>query len=303
MKKRIIITGAGGFLGCNVVESILADQVFDKVYAVTLGSEQMKLRFQESEMLSIYEADAITTGSIPLDAEDLVLNCVYPRAMKGKDITFGIDYIESVFQIAAKASVKGIVNISSQSVYDPQRDRPATEQDIPCLTDEYSIGKYCIELLLNNICKMVPHTNIRLASLIGPGFDQRVVNRLVDIALRDHVLRVQLNRQQFGYLDVADAARGLKKLMQVDPSKWETVYNLGPKQAITLHEMAYYIKDILLKDFDINIVIESVNGNEIQNTALDSNLLVSTIGEFRFLSAQESIRRIIRAKIGYEKQK
>ena len=59
----------------------------------------------------------------------------------------------------------------------------------------------------------------------------------------------------------------------------------------------------LFKDFDINIVIESVNGNEIQNTALDSNLLVSTIGEFRFLSAQESIRRIIRAKIGYEKQK
>lgn len=64
---------------------------------------------------------------------------------------------------------------------------PADENTVLCLESKYAVGKYATELLVNAICgKAVLHTNIGLASLIGAGFDQRIVNKMVNQIIKKY---------------------------------------------------------------------------------------------------------------------
>ena len=300
--SRLIITGAGGFLGCNVVKGILAEKTFDEIIAVTIGAEQMKSIFAGAEGLEIYEAGAITAGSVKLVSDDLVLNCAYPRAMKGADVTAGLDYVESVFQAAEKAAVRGIVNISSQSVYDPHRDHPAAETDVPVLTNEYAIGKYCLEMLLRNVCRDIPFTNVRLASLIGPGFDARVPNKMVKFALEKGVITAQENNQRFGYLDVEDAVRGLIGLLKLSPEKWKQIYNLGGKETYTLVEIAECAADYAGQYTGNKVVVDKVQSDAVLNSSLNSDLLITDIGVYEKNSLGMSIEKIVVHAVNKAKQ-
>lgn len=291
--NRLIITGAGGFLGSNVIKSVITERCFDEIIAITLGAEQLKECIGEVNQLHIYEADAIENGEVKLRKDDLILNCAYPRAMKGADVTSGLDYVELIFRTAAEESVKGIVNISSQSVYDPQRDHPAVETDVPVLTDEYSIGKYCMEMLLRNVCKDIPYTNIRLASLIGPGFDVRVPNKMVKFALEKGEIMVQVNDQHFGYLDVADAVRGLIGVLMMDPKGWKPVYNLGGEQTYSLLEIAECIEKAVKNVAGRDVMVIKTEGSGALNSALDNTLLKNDIGEYQVLSLIQSLQRMI----------
>lgn len=295
--SRIVITGAGGFLGSNLVKTLSEKEIFDEIVGITLGAKEMRSRIPEQDGLRIYEADAIKKEEVRLSSEDIVLNCAYPRSVKDTDVAGGLDYVESVFQAAAEARVQGIANVSSQSVYDPKRDHPAKETDVPVLCDGYAIGKYCMEILLRNICKDIPYTNIRLASLIGPGFDARVVNKLVKIALREHRIVVQDNQQNFGYLDVQDAVRGLCGLVSMDVKDWKPLYNLGAQRTTTLVEIARCIADVFEKEYGLAIKVETASGDGFLNTALDSGLLIKDIGECREMSLKDSVEMIIKGTV------
>lgn len=292
---RLVVTGASGFLGSNLCRVICTENFFDNVIALTHRVNAMRLEFSTTDTIQIFGEDALVTGEVQLTNKDILINCAYPRAMNGVDVTSGLDYVESVFRLAASSKIKGIINISSQSVYDPQREHPATEDEMPCLTDEYAIGKYCMELLLRNVCKDIPYTNIRLASLIGPGFDVRVPNKMARNAINTGKIKVETNNQKFGYLDVEDAVNGLKLIALLDPLKWRPIYNLGSSKTYSLTTIAETVKEVLSKTHNLDILIEEKNGDAVLNTDLDSSRLISDVGEYQTHSLKESIIRIIEA--------
>ncbi len=296
MRKRFVITGAGGFLGYELLEYLCREKICQSIIAITLGADELKKRleyFTDHSIIEVYEAEAITNGEITLDRDDIILNCAYPRAMKGTDITEGIDYIESVFQNAAASGVRGIVNVSSQSVYNPNRDHPATEDDSPFLYDGYSIGKYCIEVLLRNVCRNIPHTNVRLASMIGPGFNIRVPNKMVEHALTTGEIHVEVNQREFSYLDVEDAARGLIRIASSDPEGWHEVYNMGADETYTLIDIADVIKRKLMEMNNISVEIIKHESEAVSNSALCNNKVKSLIGQYSLIPLEQSIEKII----------
>ena len=296
MRQRVVIVGAGGFLGRNLVKHISCSDYY-QIIAITQGADQFRKNTVELPQVMVFSEDALKTGEVVLNMDDLLVNCAYPRAMQGADITIGLDYIEHVFKMAAKAKIKGIINISSQSVYDPKRNLAATEKDTPNLQSIYAVGKYCVEKLLNNICCNIPHTNVRMASLIGPGFDERVPNKMVKYALANKKIVVQDSRQIFGYLDIKDASRGIAKLLQFPIKKWERVYNLGTERGYTLLQIAEVIANILLTQKGIPISVEIISNDYYENSTVDSSLLKRDIGEFCEVSLEDSIRSIVEGKI------
>ena len=193
------------------------------------------------------------------------------------------------------------MNISSQSVYDPERQKPATETDTPVLRDVYSTGKYCVELLLNNICANIPHTNIRLASLIGPGFDVRMPNKMCASALEKHTITVARNEDRYGYLDVQDAAFAICELAKKPPCSWQTVYNLGINGSYTTEDIGRTIARVLKSEYNFSTNLVFSESDSHNNSELCNDLLVKDIGEYSKTSLQESIRRILefmRPRIG-----
>ena len=223
-------------MGTELLRQI-PDTHFDKIVAVTSKRE---LPAQESfgDRLVIVAPDDIEKNKEIFASADILLNCAFPRNVDGTSLAQGLAFIDAMFAAAASAGVGAVVNVSSQSVYSQHRSEPATEKTPLCLESKYAVAKYAVELLLEARCQGIPHTNIRMASLIGPGFDQRVVNKMVKKALAGERLSVQENGSRFGFLDVRDAAAGLLAVCKSNPATWKAVYNLGPDDFVSLTEIA-----------------------------------------------------------------
>lgn len=230
--KRVLITGAGGFLGRHLVKRFLEEDDIE-VFALTSQKEALEIVFGNSKLFTVLcKEDDINKNDF-----DILINCAYPRNVDGIQMAEGLSYIDRVYRAAASGKVKAVINISSQSVYSQIRKSAADEDEPINLETKYAIGKYAVELLTNRMFEKIPHTNIRLGSLIGAGFDQRLVNKFVRQAMEGNALNIKGGNQQFGFLDVRDAADAIAVMIQKN-KKWHEIYNLGSERGYSLLEIA-----------------------------------------------------------------
>ncbi len=223
LPKKIMVTGAAGFLGRNLVAELVRRG--HAVYAVTSKSEE---ELGANGLAAVVGNRDFETISELLDATDVLVNCAFPRNVDGRKLAEGMDYLQRVFATAGASNVGSVVNISSQSVYSQSRTEPAREDTPVCLESKYAVAKYASEQLLEAYCGNKLHTNIRLASLIGPGFDQRFINVMAKRALENGIVEVSDSGSRFGFLDVDDAVTALVALCECAPlDSLGRVYNLG----------------------------------------------------------------------------
>ncbi len=288
---KILISGAGGFLGKELISQLIdIEQVF--LIALTSQVSDLTNRFSEKNNILVLNRDAIINGEYQGDI-DVFVNCAFPRNTDGSAMADGLKYISQMLQAAVERSVKGIINISSQSVYSQRRPEAADENYPLTLETPYAVGKYATELLTNSICASVPHTNLRMASLIGPGFNQRVTNKMAKYALETGKIHIKLGKQYFGFMDVRDAARGIKDIIFSDTLTWSEVYNLGSNYAYTLKDIALCIQKSLRRKEIADLEIECEEIDVIMNTALDCRKIEQEIGFSAVLSLQDSIDEIV----------
>ena len=245
----VVVTGAGGFLGGNLVAALLREG--RRVVGVTSRADDEAAYRARIGVGAGEGADAAGMGALRLIAPGqlveepdvldgaVLLNCAFPRGGDGAAMASGLRYLADMFELAARRHPAAVVNISSQSVYDPQRDYAAVEDSPLRLDTKYAVAKYGVELLAESrFAGAAPYTNIRLASLIGPGFEPRVVNKMARRALAEGVIEAADNGSRFGYLDVRDAVCGIERLLASDPASWAAVYNLGIENTYSLTEIA-----------------------------------------------------------------
>ncbi len=289
---KILLSGAGGFLGSHLLQTLA--QRGTAVTALTSKKEALQDQYAAYPNVYVSTMEELRSGNVCLGDDTILINCAFPRNADGVKMASGLHYVQSLLETAVNNGVCAVINISSQSVYSQTRERPADEQEPLNLESSYAVGKYAAELLVNAICRDVRHTNLRMASLIGPGFDQRVVNKLVRSALQTGAVTIRESGQRFGFLDVEDAVSGILCAAEMPTEAWKPVYNLGPDGTYTLSEMAQQIKTVLGSAYQRDIEIKILHNEEIsaQNTALDCALLRSDTGFRPAIPLEESIRRI-----------
>src|SRR5690606_14490386 len=79
---------------------------------------------------------------------------------------------------------------------------------------------------------------IRLADLLTPTFNERLVNKFIDTVINGQPINITGGQQQFAFLDVKDAANGIIQLINSENLHWKTTYNLGLNDAQTILEIA-----------------------------------------------------------------
>ena len=287
MSKNIFITGASGFLGRHLLQRIKDDEQF-KVFALSSHPDQMEEKLGYENITYLYKDTIFGDTLGPLLKDALVINCAYPRNSTGTEIADGLKYIQRVFESAVKREARAIINISSQSVYSQQRADAATEETPVSLESPYAVGKYAVELMLESICKEsgTCYTSLRMASLIGPGFDQRIVNRFVRQAIAKGYLDVDMNNQN-------DAVLGIYKILYSNEHNWKHIYNLGRIESYTVYEIANSIKEVLLNKGVIETKLNIHENEKTGNSSLRADLFMR---EFTFqpgISLEESIVRIV----------
>ncbi len=285
---RIAITGAGGFLGRNILNILKNGDC--EVYAFSSQENRLQSQYSDTENIHfINMAEEVPTGI------DVLLNCAFPRNEDGEQMATGLDYIQNVFCQCVGKKVSTVINISSQSVYSQKRKDCADESTTLNLESKYAVGKYATELLLNTICHDINHANIRMASLIGKDFEQRIVNKFVRIALTDKKLSVMEGNQAYGYMDVRDAANAIVTMCEdyENAGQWSEVYNLGIKGTYSLTEIASEVQKQVEKESGNRIKLKISKQNAYINTALDSNLFYQAFDWFPKYSLEDTIREII----------
>lgn len=236
----VVLTGAGGFLGSQLLSALVANG--RRVLAVTSRSKENVLAMLPvscgPEMVSVISPELIDHRSESLTGA-LVLSCAFPRGGNGVQLACGLDFIDHLTSLAVREGAYGFVNVSSQSVYPAFRTKPAREIDGLSLDNTYALAKRAVEILTRSRCEgHIPYTSVRLASLVGPRFDQRVINKMAHNALMEGVIDVSNPHQVFDYMDVRDAVAAFVALSESNPLEWDEVYNLGSDCATSLEDIA-----------------------------------------------------------------
>lgn len=296
MSNKIVITGASGFLGRHLLERLKNDEEY-QVFAFSSHPEDLREKITGTNITYCHK-DCLFDDSMKQTLRDsTVINCAYPRNSSGPEIAKGLEYCRDVFMAAVESDATAIVNISSQSVYSSKREEAATEETPVCLESQYAIGKYAMELLLESVCAFgtTCFTNIRLASLIGPGFDQRIINRLVKQAVVRGTIEINRNHQIFGFFDVQDAVSGIVAMLSSEKDTWKKVYNLGGASGCSLEDIGETIKQVIHDSEHKDITVLYHDGDEIGSTVIDSHLFYNEFGfnPNRLMTLYESTSRIL----------
>lgn len=289
MSKKIVITGASGFLGSHLVQMLRNDKQYE-VYALSSKPEQLK------EKLGGPNVEYRNRCMLDYDMmkDSIVINCAYPRNSTGNAIADGLEYIQKIFEFAVEKQSLAIINISSQSVYSQHRMEVATEDTPVCLETPYAVGKFAVELMLESICKgsETHYTSLRMASLIGPGFEQRIVNRLARQLLSREPITIVKQKKKMGFLDVEDAVSAILAVICTAPQAWQPVYNVGNGRGYTIEEIYNSVVSELSDRVELAPVIYET-GSDASSTALSYERLNRDTGFVPVLDLRESVEKII----------
>lgn len=244
--KTILITGAGGFLGKELVHQLLKTSEF-QVIAVSSQKEKLNQLYGEYSTFSCYSANDTKALYFPWKDIYAVVHCAFSRSNVADDLAESLNSGFSFMKYAIGMGVHLIINISSQSVYGQKYIPPWTEQTPASPDTLYAMAKYASELLttsLRSTQEGVITTNLRLSSLVGPGMEQRVIPKLLKNISNSQPLRIVGGQQQFSFLDGRDAASGIIALLKTDPKIWKPIYNLGTHEHYTLIELVRHVVEV-----------------------------------------------------------
>ena len=285
---RVVVTGASGVLGQELIKRLHLE------HGVSTLSISRNLE------RSIFDHDTCCTtrelfeNASLIGSNDILVNCAFPRTTEGNALACGLDFTAKLFDIASRRRVKAVINVSSQSVYDPSRTSPASEKAPIVLKGEYAVAKYAAEKLCSSVFSSIPYSNIRLASLIGPLYKQRMVNKMLDQALSKGRLSLVESSSRYGLLDVADAAVGLAAIATSVPESWNHVYNLGIEGGYSLNDIGTEVARYAKTHQGVSVsIVASGNEGRFTNSEMSCDLFRRQFSWSPVLSLSDSLDRMV----------
>jgi len=277
--KRVVITGASGQLGRRLAVR-LASQHGVEVHALTSTPAGVPPLLDEPALAGVASLEDAAACDRILAGADIVFHCAFARSHEAAALARSLAVAGRLYGRACAMGVGAIVNVSSQSVYGSHRPAASREGDPVNPGDAYALAKYAAELLLEQAAGTtgIPYCQLRLASLVGAGMDQRLVTRLVLDALAGRPLLVQGGAQRFSFLDMEDAVAGLAAMPGPEPGRWARIYNLGPECSHSLLEIAQAVARLVHAMRGIEVEVK-VNPSSIPGDAtLDSRAFFADFG-------------------------
>ncbi len=272
--RTVLVTGAGGFLGSYLIEALIQENLF-QIMAFDLDKATLTKRFDQAEQLGFYDIADFENKNIPFDQVDIVIHCAFSRSFEGFALAKSLEFTKQILGTAAEYEISSFINISSRSVYGQNPNTPWSEVTPVNPDSLYAMAKFSSELLVQTLAKAESnffYTNLRLAGLVGPELDVRIVNRFVQQALKGETIKIKGGNQQFAYLDVRDAASGIAALLQKKSKTWKSVFNLGYYRSYSIIEIAEVVANVARKFNYPEVKINIEKTDEMLYADIDSSL-------------------------------
>lgn len=260
MKKRILITGAAGFIGSNLIGSLLRDgryyviglDNFDAFYP-RADKEKNILPFASNENFRFYEGDIRNMSDLDaLGDIDVIVHLAAKAGVRPsiKDPVIcqevNVGGTQNLLEFAKKRNISQFVFASSSSVYGINQNVPWSEEDKLLPISPYASTKLSCEMLGHVYSHLygIRFLALRFFTVYGPG--QRP-----DLAIHKFFKSI-INGQPipvFGdgstsrdYTYVDDIVNGIEAAISYDASFFEII-NLGNHQTVILSELIDAIEE------------------------------------------------------------
>ena len=279
--KVVLVTGAAGFIGANLVKRLLAE--FDSIKVIGIDSiteyYDVRLKYERLEELSAYRdrfvfikdniAKKEIVESIFTDHHPQVVVNLAAQAGVRYSITNPDAYIESnligfynILEACRHHSVEHLVYASSSSVYGSNKKVPySTDDKVDNPVSLYAATKKSNELMAHAYSKLynIPSTGLRFFTVYGPcGRPDMAYFSFTNKLLKGETIQI-FNygncKRDFTYID--DIVEGVVRIMQHAPEKKNgddglpipayKVYNIGNNSPENLLDFVTILQDELIR--------------------------------------------------------
>ncbi|WP_297555936.1 dTDP-4-dehydrorhamnose reductase [Thermococcus sp.] len=237
---RVAVIGANGQLGTDIVEILKEDSSFE---VIPLTHKDLDVTIPETlKVLKELKPDVIINTAAYVRVDDAEL---YP--MKA----FAVNAIGAL-NVARISREIGAINvyISTDYVFDGEKEEPYTEDDVPNPINVYGTSKYAGEIFTRNYSDK--YYIIRVASLYGKagakGKGGNFVNWIIERARRDEELRI-VDDQFMSPTYTMNVAKTLKEFLKLKPEFG--VYHMVNKGYCSWYEFAKAVFEILGWDVEL----------------------------------------------------
>lgn len=294
---KLLVTGAGGLLGGETVKRIGLLQDHQIIALSTQTRDALLKRWGAGlrhDLIDVLTPDEFFRNPSRWGKIDAVVNCAWPLNLGGIELARGLDYHVELFRAVNLAAASTLVNVSSQSVYNSKRDYPATEDSPLDLDGPYAAAKYSCELLAGELAPNVRVVNARLASIIHPQFDRRLVNKMTKHALEHGTIKVAGPQQILDFMDARDAAHALVGIA-LEPGNYDRLpVNVGSSNPLSLEQIALRVKTAIKTTTRKEVLIEYTSeGSRVHSSSIDTRRL-KTLWNFEpMYSIDDTINSVI----------
>lgn len=275
--KRILITGAGGFIGRNLTESLSSKYVL-------YPSRHRDLDLLNPQVVETF----ISNNNI-----NTIINCAVVGGNRKTNYDSGKTNITSqnlrMFFNIARCQQPGmrIIQLGTGAEYDRRYSTPKISEDhfdrhVP--EDDYGFSKYVISKYIDKTSNAVC---LRIFGLYGKYEDYTY--RFISNAIIKNLLHMPIVINQnvvFDYLYIDDLSSIIECIL-TKKTRCKHL-NVTPTESIDLVSIANIINDIGDSKVDIHVLN---NGMNKEYTGNNSRLL-DEIGEFKFTSYKSGIQRL-----------
>lgn len=306
--KKVLVTGAGGFIGNRLVESLVQSGASVTAFLrYTSCADLGLLRFLPSDILS--EIDVIHGDLRDFDALE--------RATRGVDLVYHLgalisipySYLHPVETVetnlmgtlsvlqACRSNGFKLIHTSSSEVYGTALRVPIDEEHPLQGQSPYSASKIGADKLVESYARAygIQTVTVRPFNTYGPGQSTRaVIPTIITQALTQPTIHLGnlASTRDFTYVD--DTVAGFLKAYMLDEMTGE-VFNLGTGTEISIGDLAHQIITLIGKPIEIVTEEQRLRPerSEVQRLVSNNHKAVTQLGWQPTTSLQDGLRQTI----------
>jgi nucleoside-diphosphate-sugar epimerase len=308
--KRVLVTGADGFVGSHLVEALLRGGARVTAFTrstSTHGTSELRLRnlshvvAELEQVIAANVANPETTRIIQDSAPDVILHLAaeayVPRSFERPEEVFGVNATGTLYVLEAARrlpKLERVVITSSSEVYGTAvGDQPIHEDHPLNPTSPYAASKAAADRLAYayRVTFGLPIAIIRPFNCYGPRHTYDVIPKFIRLALADEDLTVYGDgdqRRDFTYVE--DTVRGFL-LMGAHPAAVGEIVNFGSGQSYSIRHTAERI--VALSGSTSRIVHDRARLAEVKHLLCDHSRAERLFGWKPVIDLDEGLRRNI----------